>query len=306
MNFQKSLNLSLLSGFLLASAFCPSKADTTETTQTTTTTVTNGRPAAIVNLPVTGTYVVVDPITGDIQGRYDAAARLVDGNVLRSGVVIVNQVDGGPVGYVDASGNIVDIAISPASQNLLVSIDTRRQDLNRRIDDALAKGVLTAAQAASYRAELDRIASDEEKERQANGVVSYKRALMLGYGLNTLSERLVPVSTTFTFQPVIAPQFVTIDGRLTLLDAFDYRKHHLATRCDDEYKAGRLSAHQVSKLKEEMGKISTSERKYTKHGTLSTSKDKKLSEQLNRVETSMNNDVAIINQKRARIGIRAD
>lgn len=304
MNYQKAFTLSLFASCLAFSGLSASRADS-ETTQTTTT-VTVGTNSAIINLPATGRYVVVDPVTGEIQGSYDPTARLVEGSALRSGVVIVNEADGGPVGFVDSSGNIVDVAVSPASQTLLVSIDTRRQDLNRRIDEALNKGVLTPAQAASFRAELDRIASDEERDRQANGVVTYRRALMLGYGLNTLSDRLMPLTNTYTFQPVVAPQLVIVDGRLTLLDTINYRKHHLETRCDDEYAAGRLSQRQVSELKDELSKISSTERRYVKHGALSSSKERKLSEQLDRVESEMNNDVALINHKRSKIGIRAD
>jgi hypothetical protein len=303
MKYQRTFTLSLLASCLAFSGLSASRADT-ETTQTTTT-VTAGTNAAIVNLPATGRYVVVDPITGQIEGSYDPTARLVEGSALRSGVVIVNETDGGPVGFVDASGNIVDVAVSPASQTLLVSIDTRRQDLNRRIDEALNKGVLTPTQAAAFRAELDRIASDEERDR-ANGVITYRRALMLGYGLNTLSDRLMPLTNTSTFQPVIAPQFVVVDGNLTLLDTINYRKHHLVTRCDDEYAAGRLSEREVSRLKEELGKISSTERRYVKHGALSSSKDRKLSEELDRVQSEMDSDVALINHKRAKIGIRAD
>ena len=306
MNHQKSITISLLASCLAFSGLTASRADT-ETTQTTTTVTTVGTNSSIVNLPATGRYVVVDPITGQIQGSYDPSSRLVEGSALRSGVVIVNEIDGGPVGFVDSSGNIVDVAVSPASQTLLVSIDTRRQDLNRRIDEALNKGVLTPTQAASFRAELDQLAADEEKDRQANGLVSYRRAFMLGYGLNRLSDRLMPLTnTTYTFQPVVAPQLVIVNGRLTLLDSINYRKHHLDTRCDDEYAAGRLSQRQVSELKNELGKISSTERSYVKHDALSSSKERKLSGQLDRVESEMNSDVALINHKRSKIGIRAD
>src|SRR5438309_706176 len=98
MNMQKCLTLSLLSTCLAVSGLSASKADT-ETTQTTTT-VTTGTTTALVNLSNTGHYVLVDPISGQIQGNYDPAARLVEGSVLRSGVVIVDQSSGGPVGLV--------------------------------------------------------------------------------------------------------------------------------------------------------------------------------------------------------------
>jgi hypothetical protein len=305
MKFHKSFTLSLLSSCLAFSGLSASRADTTETTQTTTTVTTSSNSSAF-SLPSTGHYVVVDPITGEVQGGYDPVARVVDGGVLRSGYVIVNRTDGSAVGLIDASGNVVDVGVSPASQTLIVSIETRRQELNRRIDEALNKGVLTATQAAAFRLELERMASDGDADKVANGVITYRRALMLGYGLNTLSDRLVPVTHTVTFQPVIAPQFVVVNGRLTLLDKMDFRKHSLLTRCDDEYAAGRLSGQQVSRLKESLNKISADQARYSKNGALSTSKDRKLAVQMDRVQAQMDLNIASINQKRARIGIRAD
>src|SRR5438477_10655323 len=109
MNFYTALSISLLSAFCLSGQSAGS-AETTETTQTTTT-VTTGTNSTVLTLPSSGSYVVVDPITGQIQGNYDPAARLVDGTALRSGVVIVNQANGGPIGFVDSSGNIVDMSV---------------------------------------------------------------------------------------------------------------------------------------------------------------------------------------------------
>jgi hypothetical protein len=304
MSYYKAFTLSIVSSCLALSGLSAVRAETTETTKTTTTVTTSTN--AVFTLPPTGSYVIVDPITGKIQGTYDPSTKLVDGHTLSTGVVIVNQIDGGPVGFVDASGNIVDVALSPASQALLLSIQTRRQELNQRIDEALNKGTITPAQAAAFRADLERLAAEEASDRTASGVVSYRRALMLGYGLNTLSDRMMPVTRSVRFQPVIAPEFVIVDGRLTLLDKFEYRKHHLTVRCDDEYAAGRLSADQVSSLKDSLNKISSDGRKYTKNGNLSSSRDRKLAQQLDRVQTRMDQNVASINRKRAQIGIRSD
>lgn len=302
MNYRKSLTLSLLSGCLIFSGLA-AKADTTETTTTQTTTTTD---FGTVNLSPNGSYQVVDPITGRVLGAYDPTARLVEGRALESGVVIVDKTNGGLVATVDSSGNIVDISRAPATQTLLVSIDTRRQDLNRRIDEALNRGTLSAAQASAMRAELEQIAADEESARRNAGAVTYRRALVMGYGLNTLSERLVPMTQTVTFEPVISTQFVDINGRFVMVDSITAREQRLQRRIDDEYTAGRLSAQQVSKRKEDLNKISSLEAQYRKNGELSDSKEKKLSEKLDRVQTSIDENVTSINQKRSKIGIRAD
>src|ERR1700678_4444336 len=108
MKYYTTITLALLA--CLSSSGLAARSD--ETTQTTTT-ITTGPTAAALSLPLTGTYVVVDPITGQIQGNYDPRARLVDGGALRTGLVIVNETNGGPLGFVDASGNIVDLSTSP-------------------------------------------------------------------------------------------------------------------------------------------------------------------------------------------------
>src|ERR1700722_20983582 len=90
MNYQKSFTLSLLASCLAISGLQASKADT-ETTQTTTTVTTNGAPAAVFNLSATGHYVVVDPLTGQIQGNYDPTFTLVEGIALKTDLVLVNK-----------------------------------------------------------------------------------------------------------------------------------------------------------------------------------------------------------------------
>jgi hypothetical protein len=287
---------------MAVAGFSASKADTTETTETTTVTSNS----AVLNLPATGTYVVVDPITGAIQGNYDPIGRLVNGNRLQGGVVIVDQTNGGLVATVDSMGNIVDVGVAPASPTLVVSIDARRKDLNLRIEDALNKGLLTAQQAESFRTELNQIAADEDASRVNAGIISYRKALILGYGLNTLSERLMPITHTVSFEPVIAPEFVSVNGSLTLLDEITYRKQRMTRRIDDEYAAGRLSSDQVSKLKDELNRISSAETRSIRDGALSTSKDRKVSEQLDQLQTRMDRDVAFINEKRSKMGIRVN
>ncbi len=303
MIYRKSLTLSILAGcFALSGA--ASRADTIETTTTQTTTTSAGVPAF--NLSASGTYQVVDPITGNLLGRYDQAARLVDGRALQSGVVIVDKSNGGLVATVDSNGNIVDIGVAPASQTLIVSIDTRRQDLNRRIDEALSKGHINAKQANAMRAELEGIASNDVFARESVGSLNYRKALLMGYGLNTLSDRLIPLTHAVELSPVISPQFVSYGGGMILVDGITSRKQRLARRIDDEYTAGRLSGNQVSKRKQDLNKISSLETKYRKNGELSRSNEKRVSIKLDKLSSDIDQNVASINEKRAHIGLRTD
>jgi hypothetical protein len=308
MNYRTAFTLSLLAGCLAFSGF-PSRADTQTTTTRTFTTnsvapsttqiVTTNSGTPLFNLSATSTYQVVDPITGRLIGAYDRGARL------ESGVVLVDSANGGLVATVDANGNIVELSRAPANPTLIVSIDARRADLNQRIDAALNKGLLTPIQAAQFRAELDRITADEDAAR-SGGVVSYSRALQLGYGLTTLSDRLVPITQTVTYQPLISPQFVTVEGRMIMVTGIASREQKMSRRIDDEYAAGRMSARQVSMRKQDMEKIAMLDSQYRKNGVLSNSKERKLSEMLDKVQASIDENVATINSKRSKIGLRTD
>jgi hypothetical protein len=245
---------------------------------------------------------VVDPITGVVQGNYDPEAT----QILQSGLVIVDSSSGKLLATVDSLGNVVDVNAAPATEVLVVSIDARRRDLDRQIAEALNKGQLTAAQSNALRADLERIASDESASRQAAGTITYQKAMALGFGLNSLSDRLAPVTQTVVVTPVIAPQFVTVDGQVTMVDNVTYRKLQLQARIDDEYAAGRLSGDQVSRLKSELNKISALETKFRRDGQLSDSKNRILSIKLDQLHSSLDTDVAIINQRRSGIGIRVN
>lgn len=299
MKYSKPLVFSLVFGLLAVSGLSPVKADTTETTIKTTTTTTG---ASVMSLPATGTYLVVDPITGVVQGSYDPEAPLI----LQSGLVIVDSSTGRLLATVDSFGNLVDVNAAPATEVLVVSIDARRRDLDRQIAEALNGGQLTRAQANALRADLARIASDESASRQSAGTLTYQKAMILGYGLNSLSDRLAPVTQTVVATPVISPQFVTIDGNVTMVDNVTYRRLQLQARIDDEYASGRLSGDQVSRLKSDLDKISSLETNFRRDGQLSDSKNWILSIKLDRLQSSLENNVAVINQRRSGIGIRAD
>lgn len=299
MNNQQSFIL--LSSCLLLSSFCLAKADTIETTTTQTTTTSAAAP--VFNLSASGNYFVVDPVTGIPIGHYDPVARLVDGRTLQSGLVIVDKPSGNLVATVDAAGNIVDVSVAPATEVLVVSINSRRRDLDRQIAQDLIRGQITAAQAADMRAQLDRIAANEASFRVAGGTLTYRQALVVASDLNILGQRLYP---TAVVTPVVAPQFVVQDTRLTMVDNITFRKLHLSQRINDEYQAGRLSSDNVSSLKEKMDKISSLEMRSRKNGELTESKARAISAKLDQLESSLNRNVANINEERAEIGIRVN
>lgn len=253
-------------------------------------------------------YAVIDPITGEIKDYYDPIVkRTVSGVTLRSGLVVADKLSGNLIGTVDALGNVVSMSSIPATESFVVSIDTRRRDLELALDSALSKGQITAAQAAGMRADLEKIAAEEAAARAVSNSLSAEQAFMLANRLDLFQARMVPlVKTVVVQQPIISPRFMVVEGRTVYTDAITFRKAQLRQRIDDEYAAGRLSSQQVADLKSKINTLASEETRYRKDGELSSSENRKINIKLDRTQTSLDKDVAIINQKRSRIGIRVD
>jgi len=233
----------LLAGCLALSGSLAVNADTT---QVTTTTTTRSTLPAYVFAP-SSSYIVVDPITGVVKGNYDLSTHLVNGTPLSSGYVIVDNDTRAMVATVDPYGNIVDVSLAPADRTMLVTFDSRRKDLEQQIADAQAKGRLAAAQAEALRAELAGVPVYDP----SSSAVTYSRAIQIGSGLNAVSSRLLPI-TQQNFTSVIAPQFVTVGGKLTLADDTTYRKVQLTRRIEDEYGYGHISKAQMEQFKADL------------------------------------------------------
>ncbi len=301
MNFTKNLTAMLL--FTSCAISLPVFADTETTTVRTTTTTSNGQE---LTLPTTSTYVLVDPITGNVRGNFDPTTGLTDTGMVHSGLVIINKDTGNVIATVDSNGRPIDVTSAPAFDSLVVSIDSRRSDLERMITEALSRGTMTAEQASSLRADLSRIESQEQAAKQSGGVLTYSEALSLALSLNSLGDRLVPFAQTTTITPLLGARFISADGQLRMVDGIEFRKLQLRQRIDDEYTAGRLSSQQVANLKDKLNEIASLETKYRKNGELSPSKTEKISVKLDSVKTKLDEDVAIINNKRSKIGLKVD
>jgi len=291
----------LTSGVLSVSL--PVFADTETTTVRTTSTTTNGTEF---NLPTTSTYVLIDPITGSMKGNFDPTRGLTDTRLVQSGLVVINQGTGRIMATVDANGRPIDVTSAPAYDSLVVAIDTRRSELDRMITDGLSKGTINPTQSALLRADLNKAEAQEMAAKQSGGVFTYSEALSLALALNNLGDRVVPLMQTNTISPLLGARIISNNGQLLMVDEIAYRKVQLGQRIDDEYTAGRLSAQQVASLKDQLNAVASLETKYRKNGELSSSNAEKISAKLDRVKTKLDEDVAYINDKRSRIGIKVN
>ncbi len=274
------------------------------TTTVRTTAVTSNGTGFI--LPSTGTYFVIDPVTGNVIGNFDPSTGLTNTSLVRPGLVIINKESGRVVAAVDPTGRPIELTVVPAFDPFVLSIDTRRANIEAMIADCLNRGTMDAAEAAALRKELNRIETLEITSRQSDGILSYSEALQIALDLNDLQDRLKPFQPTIATTPLLGARMLTTNGQLVIVADVDYRQAKLLQRVDDEYTAGRLSTQQVSLLKGQLNTISALETKYKKNGQLSESNERKISTKLDVVNNKIDQDVAIINAKRAKIGIKVN
>jgi hypothetical protein len=299
---RRELSIMALSIGLIAVSQGPSLAQTT----TTTTTVYATSTPQVVTLPATGTYVVVDPLTGEAKGVFDPATGMLNGQLTPSGLIVTEKLTGRIVAVADANGRPVDVATAPAADALVASIDARRAALDHAIADALAKEQINGVQAAPLRAELDRLAALEMAARQSGGTITLSEAYPIAIGLNTLSARIDPL-VTVTVSPVsVSSHFIVINGQTMWVDDFAYRKFALDRRIEDEYSAGRLAIRQKEYLKQKLSDVSAREARYRDRGDLNDSKRNMLAAKYDKVQADLDRDVSIIKEKRARIGLKAN
>lgn len=251
-------------------------------------------------------YVVVDPLTGKTRGVFDPGTRLIDGQPLAFGMVFVDQGSGRMVASVDSSGRIVDVVVAPATESLVTSIDARILDLQNTVNRAIERGEISAAQGSALKARLDEVITLEARFKNSDGIFTFNEAFQVANALNSMNDEIVTVAHLPALTPLVGGRFVLNEGNLMLVNDYDYRRVTLERRIDDEYKAGRLSSKYVAELKKELNEIKSKQTKYMKNGELKASRAKEISVRLDKVATRMDRNVASINNKRAKIGIRVD
>jgi hypothetical protein len=111
---------------------------------------------------------------------------------------------------------------------------------------------------------------------------------------------------TTAVTPLLGARMINTNGQLVVVNDVDYRRAQLSQKIDDEYAAGRLSTQQVSRLKDQLNVVASLETQYSKNGELSSSKTEKISAKLDNVKINLDHDVANINDKRSKIGLKVN
>ncbi len=113
---------------------------------------------------------------------------------------------------------------------------------------------------------------------------------------------------SFSTIPSVLPEhFVLMNGQVVYFES-DYalRRAQLEGRIDDQYRLGHLSNDQVKNLKQQISEITNLQTKTKSNGTLKESTRKEIERKFAQVQSQLDRDIAKINDKRAKIGLRAD
>jgi hypothetical protein len=215
MNLTRNLTAVVLVSCGVISTSLPSLADTETTTVRRTTFFGNGQELV---LPPTSTYVLFDPNTGIVNGKFDPTRGFTDLQTVQPGLIVIDQPTGKIIATVDPAGKTIDVASVPAINSLVVAIYTRRCDLERMITDFLAKGIIDTTQASRLRAETDKIAADEFTAKQNGGILTYAEALSLAVSLNTIGDQLVSYTHTAPVEPLLGSRFAVVDGQIVMIN----------------------------------------------------------------------------------------
>lgn len=194
---------------ILGCAVLPAMADTETVIRTTT--ITTPVSATEFTLSGSGDYVVVDPITGAVKGPYDPLRGYISGT-LSPGWVVLDRSNSKVLASFDSSGRLVALTTAPAYDPFVATIDTRRADLERYINESLSLGKISADQAMTLRSDLATITALEVGYKANGRSITYDEALLIASRLNDLNAKLNGFVPTVAYKRLVGTTYVTSDG----------------------------------------------------------------------------------------------
>ncbi|PWU03235.1 MAG: hypothetical protein C5B53_00720 [Candidatus Melainabacteria bacterium] len=171
---------------------------------------------------------------------------------------------------VDQPGTVVTspsgtVYLRTASPTVLVkTIETRRANIAKQIDDACARGDITDKQAAALQRELKRIAAESSSTE-----ITYPAAVMLAQDLDLIGTQYRTVVTTApVYVPIIeGSHFTVVDGQVLELDDLSVRRASLETRITKDLLRGRLTDAQAADLRAKLSIIGAEAAAYQADGS---------------------------------------
>jgi hypothetical protein len=167
---------------------------------------------------------------------------------------------------------------------LITTLEGRRKDLDRTIDQACARGEITSEKAEAMKRELRRIA----KETGSN-TISYAGAVMLAEDLDLIGAQYGTIVTTApAYVPIITGSHFTIyNGEVLQLDDFSVRRADLEARVIKDLLEGRLNDAQAADLRVKLSNVGTEAALYRADGNLNFKEERHLYNDFDRIATEI-------------------
>lgn len=135
-----------------------------------------------------------------------------------------------------------------------ITLDSRRQELENRIESTIASGKLSTEEAAKFRNWLNRIANVQRSDSQT-GIVDANKALFLAVEMDLLMSQL-PAGAASDLTPlVVGTRFMLIANQVIMVDENSVRRADLEARIDRKVVNGQLSDAQASKLRDQISQV---------------------------------------------------
>lgn len=199
-----------------------------------------------------------EPITMDeatvIAGDLDKLAKhITDAAGMPPFPVLVADPDARLRIVLENFGNITSVN-SIRNVVYAITLDSRRQELENRIESTMASGKLSTEEAGKFRNWLNRIANVQRSDSQT-GIVDQNKALYLAVEMDLLMSQL-PVGVASDLTPlVVGTRFMLVANQVIMVDKDSVRRADLQARIDRKVVLGQLSDAQAGELRDQVNQI---------------------------------------------------
>jgi hypothetical protein len=192
--------------------------------------------------------------------------------------------------------NFGDITKPKAVRPLVyvVTLDSRRDEIDAGIASAVAAGKLTQAQAAEFRKWVNRIAQSQRVATTSGGMTDLKAA-PVAVELDLLASRLNSFLPTPIAPLVVGTRFMLVGNQVIMLDETTVRRSDIDARINRDMLVGRLTAQDAAKVRTELDSIGASEEQLRADGTLDTNEMMTLFASIDRLDDTLNRYIASSN-----------
>lgn len=182
-----------------------------------------------------------------------------------------------------APGSVVYIrTASPAL--LVTTLEGRRKDLDKMIDQAHDRGEISGARCEAMKRELRRIAQET-----GSNTISYPGAVMLAEDLDLIGAQYRTIVTNApVYVPIITGSHFTVyNGEALKLDDLSMRRADLEGKVAKDLLQGRLSESRAADLRAQLSNIGNEAALYSADGNFDAKESRRLYDAFDRVATEI-------------------